>query len=327
MARTKIDLITGILGAGKTTFLRRYAKYLLQKGERIAILENDFGAVNVDMVMLQDLKSENCRLEMITGGGDPDCHKRRFKTQLISLGMQHFDRVIMEPSGIFDMDEFFDTLYEPPLDRWFEIGSVLTVLDAEAEETLTVQTEYLLASEAAYSGRLILSKLEHVDETAEQAAARVLAHLNRALTAISCDRQFQAGDLIAKKWDSLTDDDLAACENAGYRGATYVKQFSTEEIGSGVHYFLHVAIPEERLEAVIAGMMQDAACGRIFRIKGSLPAADGRWLKVNATQKKTELSEVPSGQAVLIVIGDGLSRQEIDRHLCAVNTDPEYVSI
>ena len=74
---TKIDLITGILGSGKTTFLRGYAKDLLQQGKRIAILENDFGAVNIDIAMLQDLKSENCQLGMITGGGDPDCHKRR----------------------------------------------------------------------------------------------------------------------------------------------------------------------------------------------------------------------------------------------------------
>ena len=112
---TKIDLITGILGSGKTTWIHQYAEHLIQQGQRIAILENDFGAVNVDMVMLQDLKCENCQLEMIASCGDPCCHKRRFKTQLISLGMQHFDRVIIEPSGIFDMDEFFDVLHEDPL--------------------------------------------------------------------------------------------------------------------------------------------------------------------------------------------------------------------
>lgn len=109
---TKIDLITGILGSGKTTFIHRYAKHLLEQGKKIAILENDFGAVNVDMMLLQDLKCDACKLEMISGCGDPNCHKRRFKTQLIALGMYQFDRIIMEPSGIFDMDEFFDTLYE-----------------------------------------------------------------------------------------------------------------------------------------------------------------------------------------------------------------------
>ena len=53
---TKIDLITGILGSGKTTFIIKYAKYLMSCGMKIAILENDFGAVNVDMMMLQDLR-------------------------------------------------------------------------------------------------------------------------------------------------------------------------------------------------------------------------------------------------------------------------------
>ena len=71
---TKIDLITGILGSGKTTWIHQYAEHLIQQGQRIAILENDFGAVNVDMVMLQDLKCENCQLELIAGGGDPCCH-------------------------------------------------------------------------------------------------------------------------------------------------------------------------------------------------------------------------------------------------------------
>ena len=194
---TKIDLITGILGSGKTTWIHQYAEHLIQQGQRIAILENDFGAVNVDMVMLQDLKCENCQLEMIAGGGDPCCHKRRFKTQLISLGMQHFDRVIIEPSGIFDMDEFFDTLYESPLDRWFEIGSILTIIDAEMPEVLSAQMEYLLASEAACCGKLLLSKWQNVQEEALPVLTeRILNHLNRALTGIQCSRQFQPKDLL-----------------------------------------------------------------------------------------------------------------------------------
>ena len=44
----QVDLITGFLGAGKTTFLRRYVQYLVQQGHKVCILENDFGAVNVD---------------------------------------------------------------------------------------------------------------------------------------------------------------------------------------------------------------------------------------------------------------------------------------
>ena len=70
---TTIDLITGILGAGKTTFIRKYATDLLAQGKKIAILENDFGAVNVDRMMLQDLQSDRCKVEMISGCNDPTC--------------------------------------------------------------------------------------------------------------------------------------------------------------------------------------------------------------------------------------------------------------
>ena len=104
----KVDLITGFLGSGKTTFIRKYAQYLMDAGNNIGILENDYGAVNVDMMLLQDLMGDNCELEMVSGGCDADCHRRRFKTKLIAMGMCGYDRVIVEPSGIFDVDEFFD---------------------------------------------------------------------------------------------------------------------------------------------------------------------------------------------------------------------------
>ena len=112
-----IDLITGFLGSGKTTFIKKYARYLMDQGLKIGILENDFGAVNVDMLLLQELLGEQCDLEMVSGGCDKDCHIRRFKTKLIAMGMSGYDRVIVEPSGIFDVDEFFDSLREDPLDQ------------------------------------------------------------------------------------------------------------------------------------------------------------------------------------------------------------------
>ena len=47
----KVDLITGFLGSGKTTFIKKYAQYLIDQGYRIGIIENDFGAVNVDIAL------------------------------------------------------------------------------------------------------------------------------------------------------------------------------------------------------------------------------------------------------------------------------------
>ena len=324
---TTIDLITGILGAGKTTFLLRYARYFLNRGERIAILVNDFGAVNVDLLLLKELAGEQCEIVTICGCGDPNAHRRRYKTQLTALGMQHFDRVIIEPSGIFDMDEFFDPLYEPPLDRWFSVGSILTIIDAGMEDDLGEQMEFLLGSEAAGAGRLIVSKLSAVPrEARSELPERLLAHVNRTLRELKSDRQFREEELFIKEWDTLTEDEFEMLSHAGYRSASYVKRFNAQTIRSSVHYFMHICIPEMQIEGTIRAVMEDVGCGHIYRIKGSLPTANG-WCKINATREATEISPVTDGQAVLIVIGDALDREQIDLHFKAVNTDPEYVSV
>lgn len=178
-----IDLITGFLGSGKTTFIEKYARWLVARGERVCILENDYGAINIDRVLLQDLLGPNCELEMVVGGDGAEAHQRRFRTKLISMAMLGYTRVLVEPSGIYDIDEFFDTLYEEPLDRWYEVGSVLAIVDARLDPDLSPASRYLLASEAANAGKIILSKLPaatsapEADETqpAEDSAARIEA--------------------------------------------------------------------------------------------------------------------------------------------------------
>ncbi len=57
----QVDLTTGFLGAGKTTFLRRYVRYLVEQGHNVCILENDFGAVNVDAMLVQEVLGQRHR--------------------------------------------------------------------------------------------------------------------------------------------------------------------------------------------------------------------------------------------------------------------------
>ena len=49
--------------------------------------------------------------------------------------------------------KFFDVLHEEPLDNWYEIGNVITIVDAELENDLSQEADYLLASEAANAGK------------------------------------------------------------------------------------------------------------------------------------------------------------------------------
>ena len=327
----KVDLITGFLGSGKTTFLKRYADYLVRSGGNIGIIENDHGAVNVDMLLLQELLGTNCDLEMVTGDCDLETHMRRLKTKLISFGMRGAGRVLVEPSGIFDVDEFFDVLREDPLDRWYEIGSVIAIVDAKLEDDLSEQSNYMLASQIANAGKVIISRSQ---ESTRDDLRHTIRHLNEVMEMFGCKRRFfcselglgpdsseisdkgdslpdPRSDVLKKNWDDLTDDDFAAIASCGYILEDHVKlPFDRENDYESVYIF-KARTTKEDLTGRIRDLFADSSLGNIFRIKGFMPLEDGSWIELNATHRAIEVKPIERGQEIFIVIGEGLDKNKI----------------
>ena len=289
----KIDLITGFLGSGKTTFIKTYAEHLAGQGLKVCILENDYGAINVDMLILREELRDKCDLEMVVGGGDPDCHRRRTKTKLIEMGMLGYDRVIVEPSGIFDTDEFFDLLYEEPLDQWYEKGSVISIVDAKLPERLSGASEYLLMSEAANAGLILPSR---VQETPDFRADRL-----EAMKKYECGRVFTAADVLAKDWKELTDADFDRIENCGFRQADHVKLHVDQDGSYENLFYFHVHFTESALIGKVKELFSEPEkYGNVIRVKGFIPvkADEGGEEKAADRPEKSDRNEVRSGTSL-----------------------------
>ena len=306
----KIDLITGFLGSGKTTFIKKYARYLMEQGENIGILENDFGAVNVDMMLLQDVMGEQCELEMVAGGCDYDCHKRRFKTKLISMGMCGYDRVLVEPSGIYDVDEFFDVLHEEPLDRWYEIGNVIAIVDASLETTMSKQAEYLLASQVSRAGKVVLSRSQ---AATKEKINETVTRLNLALEQFQCKRKISE-NVFCKEWGQMDQSDFADISSCGYTDDFMTKLWFEQENAFDSLYFMNVDLSKQQLKDAVKHLFADRSCGDVFRVKGFLKDTDNQWMELNATPKEITLQPISQGQEVLIVIGEGLVEEKINAY-------------
>ncbi len=302
----KIDLITGFLGSGKTTFIKKYARYLIGKGHKIGILVNDYGAVNVDTMMLSELESDSCGIESVAGACDRDCHQRRFKTKLIALAMSGYDRVLIEPSGVFDVDEFFDSLYEEPLDRWYQIGSVIVVADVNLSGGLSRSAEYILASQACAAGRLVLSKTQLAEDSA---ADKAVALINAALQNRGSRRRFTC-DVTAKNWDELTDEDFEKIESCGYFSPDFTKTQTTDDSGFMSLYFMELGLSANELSERVKRLFDSPECGSVFRVKGFVNE-NGKWLEFNATRDNISLSPIENGQDIVIVIGENPDKEKI----------------
>ena len=302
----KIDLVTGFLGSGKTTFIKKYAKHFLDKGLKIGILENDYGAINIDLMLLGDIMGDNCELEMIIGGGDLETHKRRFRTKLIAMAMSGYDRIIVEPSGIFEPEEFFDLLYEEPLDKWYEIGSVITIVDVSFAADISDASEYLLATQLACAGALIFSKKENYKFMDEEGT---ISYLNSLLERIKCNRRLKDADIIPSE-GKFENCDFEMVSNSGYVLSDYEKKFYEIEEFNTV-FIMNKRLNREELEEKAKRLFQNPdKYGDIIRIKGFTREDEG-YSFINMTKNNTEISRIERGQDIFIVIGRHLAEVEI----------------
>ncbi len=302
----KVDLITGFLGSGKTTFLLKYGRHLINKGLKIGILEYDYGAINVDMLLLGKLRGPNCELEMVAAGCDADCLRRRFQTKLISMAMSGYDRVLIEPSGVFDMDQFFDPLRDEPLEKFYEIGSVITVVNANLMDNLNEEEDYYIASQALGAGCVVLSRTQL---SGPKNIEKTKKHIDTAAEKIRAAKR--VNNYLEKNWDDLTDADFDMLTNCGYNICDYIKVTGADTDRFDSVNILDIDINLEGFKEKTRRLFSSNEYGNIIRVKGFVNDK-GVSYQVNATQYETLVDPIAIGSNMVIVIGTDLNKDKIN---------------
>ncbi|MBR1851622.1 MAG: GTPase (G3E family) [Lachnospiraceae bacterium] len=302
----KIDLITGFLGSGKTTFLLQYGKYLMQQGLKIGILEYDYGALNVDMLLLNKLRGERCELEMVAAACDEDCLRRRFRTKLISMAMTGYDRVIVEPSGVFDMDLFFDTVRDETLENWYEIGSVITIVNANLRLDLGEEESFFLASQAAGAGCILFSR---VQLSTPERIAQTKEYVEEAARKIQCEPL--RGTFLAKNWEELQPEDFELLSSCGYHLSDYRKVIAGTKSDFSSLCFLDLPDDLDGMQKKIQELFGSDTYGEIIRVKGFVCDAHRGGCQINATRYEMLIDPLSIGQGAMVVIGRNLRAERI----------------
>lgn len=302
----KIDLVTGFLGSGKTTFIKKYAKYLLDRGNKIGILENDYGAINIDLMLLGNLMGENCELEMVVGGSDLQTHRRRFRTKLIAMAMSGYDRIIIEPSGVFEPEEFFDILREEPLDRWCEIECVIAIVDASSLMTLSKNSDYILATQLAVAGSIILSKTDKIKAIN---IGSIADKLNLILNSTKCKRIITENEL-SKTLKDFNNNDFTTLQDNKFTLYDYEKRFLKRSDYSSL-FLMNLGITIDVLKERAKELFSNPQIfGKIIRVKGFVKT-DNSFYYINMTNDSIEINNISKGQEVVIVIGERLNESNI----------------
>lgn len=186
---TKIDIISGFLGAGKTTLIKKLLTDKAFGDEKVVLVENEFGEIGIDGKLFDEAGIEvhemNSGCICCSLVGD-------FKTALKQVVEDyHPDRVIIEPSGVGKLSDVISAVKEAEIDD-VVINSTTTIVDAGKAKLYSKNFGEFFDDQVKTAGTVILSRTQNVDENKIMDAAEIVTGLNERC------------NIITTPWDQLT---------------------------------------------------------------------------------------------------------------------------
>ena len=190
---TKIDIISGFLGAGKTTLIKKLLKEAYAD-EQVVLIENEFGEIGIDGGFLKEagiqIREMNSGCICCSLVGD-------FGTSLKEVvDKYHPDRILIEPSGVGKLSDVIKAVQGVQGDVDIVLNSYTTVVDAKKCKMYMRNFGEFFDNQVEYAGAIIMSRTDIIDEKKAQQAMELLRGINaKAATIITQMRYLQAGDV------------------------------------------------------------------------------------------------------------------------------------
>ena len=180
MSLIPVTILTGFLGSGKTTLLKRILTEA--HGQKIAVIENEFGEENIDNEILVNDTQENI-IQM--NNGCICCSIREDLRETLQLlaakkrkGLLAFDRVVIETTGLADPGPVAQTFFmDEEIAEQYLLDSILTLVDAKHAQ-IQLDDRQEARRQIGFADQIFISKTDLVAEDEVQALMHRLSHMN-----------------------------------------------------------------------------------------------------------------------------------------------------
>lgn len=311
----KILVISGFLGAGKTTFIKALAR---KTGKEFAILENEYGSAGIDGDDLRSSLSVGSSASAAGGAagevniwemaeGCICCSmKGDFAASVLTIANTvDPDYLVIEPTGVAMLSQVMENLQQIQYERILLLAPI-AIVDGHSFDRYIREYAALYRDQIASAHTVLVSKME-------QASAAERDKLEAALKNIN-----PQGQIITDHYSALTADQWASLLERGYDGAVLQSQSSSLQPSDLPDTFsmkgVSLESPERLfllMEALIRG-----ACGNVFRAKGQVRAGGHhfRFDVADGLYSITGGTEEPETEDKVVFIGTDLARQKIRRY-------------
>ena len=334
----KIDIISGFLGAGKTTLIKKLLKDGFQ-GEQVVLIENEFGEIGIDGGFLKEagiqIREMNSGCICCSLVGD-------FGTSLKEVITKYDpDRILIEPSGVGKLSDVIKAVQGVQDEVDIKLNSYTTVVDAKKCKMYMKNFGEFFDNQIQYAGAIIMSRTDIASEKKVQESLELLRSLNKDAAIITTPIENLDGKKLVEvmehpvslEQEMLEEEHEHHHHHDGECGCGHDHEEHEHhhhhdgECGCGHDHHHHHAdevftswgretikkYTREGLEKILEALSESDKYGIILRAKGMLPAEDGTWIYFDMVPEETEIREgAPEYTGRLCVIGSKLDEHALE---------------
>lgn len=322
---TKIDIFSGFLGAGKTTLIKKLIAEAFQ-GEKLVLIENEFGEIAIDGGFLQDAGIEitemnsGCICCSLVGDFGEALQK--------VLAQFHPDRILIEPSGVGKLSDVIRAVQNLHMED-VVLNSFTTVADANKCKMYMKNFGEFYNDQIEHANSIILSRTAGITQKKLDECVELLRAHNAAATIIAAPWDALSGAQIleAMEHKDTLDDELKRLEAEAHEHHHHHDHHSHDgECSCGHDHHHHHAdevftswgvetarrFTKEEIENALAALADSEKYGVILRAKGIVAGQDGGWLHFDFVPEEASVRE---GSAIVIgrlcVIGAQINEEAL----------------
>ncbi|HIY56200.1 MAG TPA: GTP-binding protein [Candidatus Dorea merdavium] len=340
---TKVDVISGFLGAGKTTFIKELINKVFV-GEKLVLIENEFGEIGIDGGFLKDAGIEitemnsGCICCTLVG----DFSKALQKV----LEEYHPDRVIIEPSGVGKLSDIVKAIEDVKRDADIEISGRITVVDGKKAKMYLKNFGEFFQDQVAHASTIVISRTQSMSPEKIEECVHMLREENKEAAIISTpweelgkdaiiralEHGAQIEDLLEEHHHHEHDHDHCCghdhhhdhehdhCHDHHHDhehdhccGHDHHHHHADEVFTSWGRETAH-RYTEEELDFLLKALSETEGYGTILRSKGIIGMADGSWKQFDLVPEEYEVREgQPDYTGRICVIGTDLKEEELEK--------------
>ena len=346
---TKVDIISGFLGAGKTTLIAKLLKEAFP-GEQVVLIENEFGEIGIDGGFLKEsgveIREMNSGCICCSLVGD-------FGTSLKEVVEKyHPDRIIIEPSGVGKLSDVIKAVKDLHIENEIRLNSASTVSDASKVKVYMKNFGEFFNNQIEHAGTIILSRTQNVSEAKLKTDIELIRSLNKDAHIITTPWDDINGKQILDAMENVTNLELEMLAEAAAKAAEEHEHehHHDGECGCGhdhdhdhehEHHHDHdgecscghdhhhghhhadevftswgVETPDkydkETLSEILRKLSETDDYGDILRAKGMLPTPEGKWMFFDLVPEEYEIRDgEPEITGRICVIGAKLKEDAL----------------